>query len=142
MSEFKGPLTKWNSVLLVALNSLRALLSTSTNATPHERIFSNRRRSACGITLLEWLCRPGHVLLRVFNRDSKYFDATEEVRLIEANDKYATVQFGSGRIANISTRNLAPLPQDNAYLPDSNDPTETVELQVCSSTVSTLSTRQ
>ncbi|MES9976517.1 MAG: reverse transcriptase domain-containing protein, partial [Candidatus Thiodiazotropha sp.] len=49
----------WESVLLDALHSIRSLLNTITNCTPHERFFIHSRRSSSGITLPSWLLSPG-----------------------------------------------------------------------------------
>ncbi|GFU87644.1 putative retrovirus-related pol polyprotein from transposon opus [Trichonephila clavipes] len=42
---------QWEGVIQTALHSIRSLLCTATNATPHERMFSHPRRShsACSI---------------------------------------------------------------------------------------------
>ena len=45
----------WELVLLDALHSIRSLLCTATNATPHERFFSFHRRSTYGTTIPTWL---------------------------------------------------------------------------------------
>ena len=45
----------WELVLPQVLHSIRTLLCTSTNQTPHERLFSYRRRSATGHSLPTWL---------------------------------------------------------------------------------------
>uniref|UniRef100_A0A8C4X0X2 Integrase catalytic domain-containing protein n=1 Tax=Eptatretus burgeri TaxID=7764 RepID=A0A8C4X0X2_EPTBU len=44
-----GP-ERWEVTLLDALNSIRSLLCTSTNATPHERMFTHQRRYVDGQT--------------------------------------------------------------------------------------------
>ncbi|XP_059799785.1 uncharacterized protein LOC132377519 [Hypanus sabinus] len=62
----------WQEVLPKALHSIRSLLCTSTNATPHERLFSFPRKSATGTTLPAWLTSPGPVLLRKHARSNKY----------------------------------------------------------------------
>ena len=56
--------SKWETVLPDALHSIRSLLSTSTNTTPHERFFNFQRRSSHGTSLPTWLQSPGPVLLR------------------------------------------------------------------------------
>ena len=48
-------LKHWELVVPSALNSVRTLLCTSTNQTPHERLFSFKRRTAAGHTLPTWL---------------------------------------------------------------------------------------
>ena len=51
-------------VLPDALHSIRSLLSTSINTTPHERFFGFQRQSSCGTSLPSWLSAPGPVMLR------------------------------------------------------------------------------
>ena len=40
------PINQWENVLLQALHSIRTLLSTATNAIPHEQLFNYPRRSS------------------------------------------------------------------------------------------------
>ena len=85
------PVDLWEAVLPDALHSIRSLLCTSTNATPHE-LFRFDRRSPNGKSLAAWLSRPGPVFLRNHVRSSKYDDVVEEVELLEANPMYANVR--------------------------------------------------
>ena len=52
---------QWQLVLADALHSIRSLLCTATNATPHERLFNFKRRSSFGTSVPTWLCEPGPV---------------------------------------------------------------------------------
>jgi len=74
------PVQQWEKVLPDVLHSTRSLLSTATNATPHDRFFNFARKSSQGISLLSWLS-PGPVLLRKFVRSSKHDNLVEEVNL-------------------------------------------------------------
>lgn len=65
------PTKLWQEVLPDALHSVRSLLSTATNATPHERMFNFTRRSSTGYSIPSWLCEPGTVLLKRHVRHSK-----------------------------------------------------------------------
>ena len=51
----------WQLVLPDALHSVRSLLCTATNETPHERMFSFKRRSTFGTSVPTWLSSPGPV---------------------------------------------------------------------------------
>lgn len=102
------PITQWERVLNDALHSMRSLLCTSTNSTPHERFFSFNRKSASGITLPSWLSTPGPVLLRRHVRSSKYDPFVDEVELLECNPKYAHVRLQDGREETVSIHHLAP----------------------------------
>ncbi|KAI0988326.1 hypothetical protein GJ496_004047 [Pomphorhynchus laevis] len=66
------------------------------------------------------LCHLGETRMWYYIRSLNLPSTLQEVRDILS--KYNVC-------ARLRPRHLAPLPQDNAYLPDSNDPTETVELQ-------------
>ena len=104
------PDSKWEQVLPDVLHSIRSLLSTSTNTTPHERFFNFQRRSSSGSSLPSWLQHPGPVLLRRFVRTSKNDPFVDQVRLIHANPTYAHVEYPDGRESSVSLRDLAPCP--------------------------------
>ena len=98
----------WQEVLPDVLHSVRTLLCTATNCTPHERMFNFQRKSGTGTSLPTWLTLPGKVLLRRFVRNSKYEPLVDEVDLIEANPQYAHVRFSDGRESTVSIKDLAP----------------------------------
>lgn len=102
------PVSQWETVLLDALHSVRSLLSTATNATPHERLFNYQRKSTSGHSVPTWLATPGPVWLKRQARQSKYEPIVDEVELLEANPQYAHVRFQDGREATVSVRHLAP----------------------------------
>ncbi|XP_059810217.1 uncharacterized protein LOC132383332, partial [Hypanus sabinus] len=102
------PVSRWQEVLPEALHSIRSLLCTSTNATPHERLFSFPRKSVTGTTLPVWLTSPGPVLLRKHVRSNKYSLLVERVHLLHANPQYAYVVLPDGREDTVSIRDLAP----------------------------------
>ena len=106
----KMPVEKWETVLPEALGSVRSLLCTATNQTPHDRFFNFSRRSHQGRSLPEWLCKPGPVFLRKFVRNGKNDDMVQKVDLIEANPMYARVRYSDGRESNVSLRDLAKRP--------------------------------
>ena len=98
----------WEVVLPDALHSIRTLISTATNCTPHERVFNFQRRTSTGVSLPTWLSSPGPVLLRRFVRKSKYDPLVDEVELFEANPQYANIRHPDGRESTVSLRDLAP----------------------------------
>ena len=102
------PTTSWQFVLDDALHSMRSLLCTATNCTPHERLFNFTRRSTNGTAVPSWLLTPGPVLLKRHTRASKYDPVFDEVYLIEANPLYAHVRFQSGREDTVAIKHLAP----------------------------------
>ena len=105
-------LSEWEEILPIALHSIRSLLCTSTNCTPHERMFLFRRRPGIGYDkiLPTWLINPGPVLLRNFERTNKNDVLVKQVELIEANPNYAIIKDGRGITKTVSTKDLAPAP--------------------------------
>lgn len=85
-----------------SLHSVRSLLCTSTNCSPHERMFIHPRKSTNGNTVPSWLTSPGPVLLKKFNKKNKYEPLVEEVYLIEANPEYALIRTSEGREITVS----------------------------------------
>ena len=77
--------SQWEEVLPSVLHSIRSLICTSTNETPHERLFSFPRKTMLGHALPSWLLGTGvPVLLRNHRRRSKYDPIVEEVELVRA----------------------------------------------------------
>ena len=91
------PVTQWETVLPDALHSVRSLLCTSTNATPHERMFAFSRHSSIGLSVPTWLSNPGPVLLKRHVKTSKYEPLVDEVELVHATPSYAHVRLQDGR---------------------------------------------
>ena len=85
----KLPTTHWEAVLLDALHSIRSLVCTSTNCTPHKRMFNHARRSVNGSTIPSWL-KPGpiHVKKHVCNKNDPEVEGAD---LIYANPACAHV---------------------------------------------------
>ena len=66
------PITCWEIVLPDALHSIRTLISTTTNCTPHERMFNFQRRTSTGVSIPTWLSNPGPVLLSRLKARSRF----------------------------------------------------------------------
>ena len=98
----------WEDVLPDSLHSIRSLLCTATNETPHERMFKHHRRSANGCSLPSWLVPSSKILMKKMVRQSKYDPLVEEVELLDANPQYARVRLGDGRETTVSLKHLAP----------------------------------
>ena len=103
------PISEWESVLPQVLHSIRSLLCTSTNTTPHERFLGFQRRSAVGVSVPSWLASPGPVLVKRHVRASKYDPSVEEAELIHAIPSYAHIRFRNGHETKVSLRDVAPL---------------------------------
>jgi len=101
----------WEHVLQDALYSVRSLLCTSTNETPHDRFLGFPRKSMLGKSMPNWLLNPGIALIRKFVRN-KWDPLCDEVDLIEANPSFARVRFPNGTEATVSTKDLASYSRD------------------------------
>ena len=112
----------WEKVLDVALHCIRSLLSTSTNCTPHERLFNFQRKSATRDSIPRWLTRSKSALLKRYLRGSKYEPPVETVDILEVNPNYAHVCFNNGRETTVSLRHIAPLGDGMNSLDTEPDP--------------------
>ena len=83
--------SQWEHVLSNALHSIRSLLTTSTNSTPHERFFGFQHHSSHRISMPSWLMSPGPVLLRRFGHTND--PLVDQVDLQEANLNYVHVRW-------------------------------------------------
>lgn len=106
----------WEQLLPVALHSLRSLLCTATNTTPHERLFRYDRRSASGKAFPTWLMTCKKALLKCI-RGSKYEPSVQEVEIIHLNPSYAKVRLPNERETLVSLRHLAPIEQQSESFP-------------------------
>ena len=50
--------SEWETILPDTLHSVRSLLCTTTNTTPHERLFNFNRKSTAGKSIPSWI-KPG-----------------------------------------------------------------------------------
>ena len=105
----------WKTVLPDALHSIRSLINTTTNETPHERMFKFDRRSATGQSIPSWLTNSDKVLLKRFVRNSKYDPLVDEVDLIEANPLYAHIRYPDGHESTVSLKHLAPCDSETPH---------------------------
>ena len=99
-------LSEWETVLPDALHSIRSLLCTTTNTTPHERLFNFTRKSTSGKTIPSWV-KPGPVYVKNHTKRSKNDPPVTPVTLLHANPMYAHVQLPSGAETTVSIRDLA-----------------------------------
>ena len=98
------PDSQWEMVIPDALHSIRSLLSTATNTTPHERFFGYQRCSLCGSSIPSWLSTPGPVMLLRFVRHSKTNPLVDEVQLMDVNPSYAYIRYSDGRESTVSLK--------------------------------------
>ena len=112
------PQSLWQEVLCNVMHSIRSLLCTATNVTPHERLLGFPRRAGTGTSLPTWLATLGPVLLHRYVRHSKQEPLVDEVDLIEANVQYAHIRHANGREDTVSIRDLAPFGDVSIKEPD------------------------
>ena len=102
--------SNWEAVLPDALHSIRSLLCTATNCTPHERIFNFSRKSTSGKTIPSWV-KPGPIYVKNHTRRSKNDPPVSPATLLHVNPSYAHVRLQSGVETTVSIRDLARQPQ-------------------------------
>ena len=117
----KLPTESWEVVLPDALHSMRSLLCTSTNATPHERFFTFARKATYGKSMPSWLLTSQSALLKKAVVQSKYDPITEAVELVHTNPEYARVRHANGNESTVSLRRLAPMAEVKDTGPTSED---------------------
>jgi transposase InsO family protein len=100
--------TQWESVLPDVLHSIRSLLCTSTNTTPHERFFNFNRKSTIGASVPSWLLEAKSVLIKRHVRPNKNDPLVDRAEVIQVNPNYAVVRLKSGRETSVSLRDIAP----------------------------------
>ena len=107
----KMKLSEWECVLPDALHSIRSLLCTSTNTTPHERMFNFSRKSTSGKTIPSWV-KPGPIYVKNHTRKSKHDPPVTPATLLHANPSCAQVRLPSGVETTVSIRDVARHPDD------------------------------
>ena len=112
LHSHKQDISNWESMQPTALHSIRSLLNTTTNSTPHERFYNFQRRpGSIGRKVLpNWLINPGPVLVRNFEKSNKNDDLVKRVELLEANPHYALIKDQRGNTKTVSVQDLAPYP--------------------------------
>ena len=110
----------WEDVLPDALHSIRSLLCTATNETPHERLFNFTRKSTSGKTIPSWV-KPGPVYIRNQPKRSKNDPPVTSATLIHANPQYAHVRLQSGVETTVSLRDVSRHPDSDQQQPSVRD---------------------
>ena len=119
----------WEAVLPSVLHSIRTLVCTATNQTPHEWLLSFPRRTVTGHALPAWISSNVKALVKKHVRSSKYDPWVEECEIIHATPSYAQIRTIHGKEQTVSLRDLAPLPCTNAPLPN-EAPITSQEIQI------------
>ena len=102
-------MSEWETVLPDALHSIRSLLCTTTNTTPHDRMFNFTRKSTSGKTIPSWV-KPGPVYVKDHTRRSKNDPPVSPATLLHDNPMYAHVRLPSGVETTVNIRDLARQP--------------------------------
>jgi hypothetical protein len=101
---------KWEGVLQMALSSVRGLLCTITNETPHQRMMNFQRSSIVGTVLPNFLTEQDSTILYRRQVRMKGDPLVDRVQLLETiSPHYARIKFQNGKIDTVSTKDLAPL---------------------------------
>ena len=116
------PQTCWQDVLPDALHSIRSLLCTATNTTPHERLFMFQRRSTSGSSVPSWLTDAETALLKRHVRHSKQDPLCDEVEILDVNPSYAHIRTGDGVEKTVAIKHLSP---SGTITPENLQPTTT-----------------
>ena len=111
------PLKNWQDVLPDALHSVRSLLYTATNETPHERVLWFLTSISAGASIPTWLATPGPVYIKRQVSTSKMDSLVDDVELLQANPQYPHVPYPEGRETTWATKHLAPKGQVVETLP-------------------------
>ena len=82
---------------------------TTTNATPHKRLFSYQWQTLSEHSLPTWFSTLSAVVLYHQVDTSKYKPLADEVYLLEANPQYVHVRFTDEHESMLSVRDLAPV---------------------------------
>ena len=101
----------WENVLPDTLHSIRSLLCTTTNTTPHDRLFKYNRKSTYGTSIPSW-AKPGPIYVRNHTKSSKNDPPVTSATLLEINPQYAHVRLPSGIETTVNVRNIAPISTD------------------------------
>ena len=102
------PNESWQLFLPDVLHSVRSLLCTATNETPHERFLGFPRRSSAGSSIPSWLIESDSVYVKQNVRNSKFDPLVDEAEVLQVNPNYAHIRYPDGRETTVSTRSLAP----------------------------------
>ena len=119
-------MSEWETVLPDALHSIRSLLCTTTNTTPHDRMFNFTRKSTSGKTIPSWV-KPGPVYVKDHTRRSKNDPPVSSATLLHANPMYAHVRLPSGVETTVNIRDLARQP--GVEETQHTEPTQTLHQQ-------------
>ena len=101
------PQSNWQDVLPDALHSIRTLLCTATNATPHERMFVFQRRSTSGTSVPSWLTEEDTAYLKRQVRRSKQDPLCDLVEVLEVNPTYAHIRTQDGVEKTVNLKHLS-----------------------------------
>lgn len=107
IDQLKIGINQWDTVLDRSLHSIRSLISTATNATPHERLFSFARSQF--VTNHFTFEVDKFMYLKKFVRN-KSEPLVERVEVVNRNPNYTEILHGNGRFDRVSNNDLSPCP--------------------------------
>ena len=99
---------QWDTVVETALASIRALINTSTNETPHNRMFAFERTRVFNDS--DYVEAEKVMYLRKFVRNKSEPLVAEKVTIINYNQTYSDILHADGRHDRVSNNDLSPCP--------------------------------
>ena len=99
--------SEWETILPDTPHSIRSLLRTATNTTPHERLFNFTRKSTAEKSIPSWI-KPGPVYIKNHTRTSKNQPPVIKATVLDVNSRYAHVKLPSGTGTMVNIRDIAP----------------------------------
>ena len=93
---------RWEEMLPDVLASIRTLICTATNSTPHDRFFGFPRRRSSALRIANWLAPDNNIYVKTFVRN-KSDPPVKPAHVVEViNDQFVRVQRPSGMIDTVS----------------------------------------
>ena len=119
---------EWELVLPDALHSIRSLLCTAANTTPHESLFSFCRKATSGKSFSSRLV-PSPVYVKNHACKSKYNAPVTPATLLHANPQYAHIKLPSG-VEKLNLQEVTPFepPTEETPIFDVDEPAGNFEL--------------
>ena len=95
-------------MLCETLSAIRTILYTTTNETPHDRLFQSQRREGFGYYIPAWIRAGTNALLCNFVRNKSEPLVTKVKIIGVVSHKAVCIEYADGRRSTVSTSDLAP----------------------------------
>jgi transposase InsO family protein len=108
LEQLKLSMHQWDTVVDRALASIRALINTSTNETPHSRMFVFAHNRVFNES--NYVEAEKEMYLRKFVRNKSDPLVAEKVTIVNYNPNYSDILHANGRSDRVSNNDLTPCP--------------------------------